>query len=171
MDEYVVRQKRSRKMVSLVLVLIMLALSGLSVWQGMERVLAVLVVLGVIGGMVFGFRLIFLVKGLIKPKELLFLNDKGITNSSSASCPNFIGWDEIEKILVTDAAGRKMVSIQPIDVNKMLERLSPFKAQAIKGNIYLGLAPIQITLKTADKTIEDVFYQMLVRLEAYQGRK
>lgn len=171
MEDYIVRQKRSRQIASLVLVLLLLALSVLLLVMGVTESVVLLTIAGIAGVLNFGFRLFSTLKGLTKLKELLFLNDKGITNHTSASCPGFIGWDEIEKILVTDVAGRKMISILPVDADKMMEKLSPFKMRAIKSNIYLGLAPIQITLKTVDKTIEDVFHQMLVRLEAYQGRK
>lgn len=113
-------------------------------------------IVGTFGFIFFGVCLIFLIKRLIKPKNILVINDKGIEDNSSAISLGFIPWDSIEEVYLSQVVTERFICININNIDERLNELSFVKRTLIKINLLFGYAPVSITLNSTKYKHEDV---------------
>ena len=107
-------------------------------------------IIGIIGALVCGYSLIFLISRLlVKNKDIVIVNKNGITDNSSAISLGFISWEDIDKITTAYLLGDQFVHIQLKDDKKYLKKLSVFKKIFVLINRKLGFG---IALISANST-------------------
>ncbi len=102
-------------------------------------------IIPLIGLVFFGACAIYAMYRLFVPKPSLIINEKGITDDSSAISFGFLSWDEIEKIYISNVINQAFLSILPKNVDEQLKKFSGIKQKIFKKNISLTGAPYGIS--------------------------
>ena len=102
-------------------------------------------------------------------RPLLVIDARGITDNGSALGVGFVEWDEIAEIGEYEFQGQTMLGIVPRDLDRVLSRLSRFKRSAIRANLRLGAAPINIPQVLLPVPVRDLVEEMVTRYDVSHG--
>ncbi len=113
-------------------------------------------IIGGIGIIFFGACLIFIIKGFISPQNILVIDQKGITDKSSAISIGFISWGDIESCYITTVFNQKFISIDVKNLEEKIKELPFYKRVMINLNRKMGYSPVSITLNSTKYKPEEV---------------
>jgi hypothetical protein len=106
---------------------------------------SVVSIIGLVGLVFFGVCAIYAIYRLFVPKPSLIINEKGITDDSSAISFGFLSWDEIEKIYISNVMNQAFLSILPKNVDEQMKKFTGIKQSVFKQNLSLTGAPYGIS--------------------------
>jgi hypothetical protein len=114
----------------------------------------------------FGASGIFAIVRIVRPTPAVVINDKGIFDNASAVGAGFIAWDEIEDIREYRFKNQVFLGIFPKQLDAILARQSAWKRLAIRANLALGGAPINIPQVALPMRVADLMREIRVRFRA-----
>ena len=118
-----------------------------------------------LGFLFFGFGTLFFIVRTIKNKDLIVVDEYGITDNTSAISLGFISWEDIVDIHVSNVVVKKhnemFISVALSDEEKYLERISPIKRAVIRANMNMGFPAVNITLKSCGISNEEFCEKLL----------
>lgn len=103
-------------------------------------------IIGIAGIIFFGVGSIILLKGFINPKDILIIDQDGITDNSSNVSIGFVPWNEIKSVYLENIGNDDFISIDLENFEEKLEKLPLYKRKAINANLKLGYSPILINV-------------------------
>lgn len=118
----------------------------------------------------FGAVAISVLKHLITAGPAVVINAKGIVDNSSGVSVGFIAWDEIDEIREYTFQNQTFLGVTPKDLDKVLARQPKWKRGAIRANVKLGAAPINIPQVTLGVKVSDLLREINVRFRPDDGK-
>src|SRR5699024_9318838 len=103
--------------------------------------------IGLICILFFGMCFVFIVKQLFSKKPALLIDEKGITDWSSAIQVGLIEWEEIEDTRLIVYSGQKFLAIYTYDKELIINRTHGFRKIAYKMNKALIDSQVNIAYK------------------------
>ena len=132
-------------------------------------------IISVLGIILFGWCLFYSLKRLFTAGVVLIVDEKGITDNSSAIAVGFIGWLDIEDIYIADnrvhnkyGSKIKFIEIKVKDNEKYLGKLSFFKKKMLRLNILSGTEVICINLVGTGVKPNNLLVDMKTLFELYK---
>lgn len=134
-------------------------------------------IIWIIGIIFFGFATLYLIYRTIAKKELVIVDENGITDNSSAVSIWFIPWNDIKNIEIKTIESQKISSLIPYkrtiekrkfisltlnNEDKYLEQIPQRKKMFLLSNNQIGLGIVNITLVGTGVDINK-FYQKLIK--------
>ena len=129
--------------------------------QGIVAKLMGLVTIGFFGAVAAS-----IVKHLLTAGPAVIIDSRGITDNSSGVSVGFIAWDEVAEVREYTFQHQTFLGIEPKDLNAILARLPKWKRTAIRGNVKLGAAPINISQLTLGVKVSDLIRQIDTRFRS-----
>lgn len=149
--DVIVYQSKLKQLGLLLLGLGMVVLSLFVAFAGSIESNYLILILGIFSVLFFGICDIYILKQLIKGKELVILTDDGFYDYSSAIATNdlLVSWSDVDRIQSKQVINQTFVSIYLKTPDKYLSQLSSYKQKLIAANIEMGLGEINIVLQNA----------------------
>lgn len=169
MDETVVIKQSFFKQLFLVFLGIIMVWCSLSILFIKHTVICS--VIGIMGVLFFGICLLFIMKRLIMPKDILSIDPHGfIDNSSAMSSGKMICWSDVESIEISSVFFQKFVCVKLRNPNEFLREITPIKKTLTKANLTCSFDIIQITLNSANANYKEVYQIMNDYWLAHQSK-
>lgn len=167
MTEKIVIKQSSRKQLFLTLIGILLV--------GASQIcisipLFIIQIVGFIGVIFFGICLSFVIYRLIRPRNILEIDENGFIDFSSAAGVGFIPWKNVKELYISSIFSQKLISVTLYDLENFLETLPFIKQKLILVNISLSYAPIQINLNETYAKYEDILAIMRQKHSAWHTK-
>ena len=173
-NEIKIKQKTSKQVSLFFLSILMITASVYCVLLGFSfientfsGILSIRIVLffvgfvGIIGVIFFGLCLLFIAYSLIKPKDILIINEKGFTDNSTIKSIGFISWDFVDDIYIFNFLDQKFISVKIKESSNIkIPKIDPFSK-----------AEINITLNSTNENYDEVFENMQSFLYEYRSNK
>jgi hypothetical protein len=118
---------------------------------------------GALAVVLFGACAIFVIARIVWPTPAVVINDKGILDNASALSAGFIAWDEIADIREYRFNNQVFLGVYPKQLDAILARQSAWKRQAIRANLALGAAPINIPQIVLPMSVADLLKEIRAR--------
>ncbi|MGT2951129.1 hypothetical protein BU202_07540 [Streptococcus cuniculi] len=164
----IVTSKKSRYGVLSILSLFMTLISGLCIFAYSSElhipILSLMFILvGVMGVAFFGWSFVFYTKCIFAKQlpPILTVDDKGITDKSSAISIGFIPWEDISYIHLQPHLNQTYISVTLTDNDKYLAKMNAFQKYSSKANLKMGFPLVNIVLTTSSQTPQQVYYAIL----------
>jgi hypothetical protein len=171
MEDVVIRQSKRKLIKLIVLNIFILAICLLCILIGTFEHELFPLVIGIIGLTFFGFCFLFFIQRLMRPKEILIINDNGIIDHSSATSIGAVSWEEIDSFYRRNILSNSFICVKLKDENQTLSRLKPWKIRLLKLNTPVGCEPVSITLDTADAEFTSVLNTLQRKLQEYNEKQ
>lgn len=113
-------------------------------------------IVAVLGWVMCGLVVWFCIKRLVKPAPALILNQSGIFDNSSGVSGYFLHWEEIDSIFISSIRRQRFLAIRLKAPELFLSRQSAMKAAAMRMNIKLVGAPVNISANTLPLKLEEL---------------
>lgn len=110
----------------------------------------------VVGVLFFGYAFFYIIKRGKEGKSILIVDDRGITDHSSAVALGFIPWADINRIYMDSVMGNKFIEIEINNEERYLSKLSGIKKAAVLSNKKMGHQIVCITLNGTGVSPESV---------------
>lgn len=151
LQEVKIGQNKIKQTVIAILSFIMFALSLLFFILGFNEMNWLLIIIGVIGTLFFGFTTFYALKLIVTGKHILIMNEEGFYEYSSAISTNdtLIPWDEVTDIRIIQVTSEYFVAVSLRNPELASDARSGFGNLMAKANKGLGYADVLITPKTA----------------------
>ncbi|MDE6469983.1 MAG: hypothetical protein K2L19_03055 [Eubacterium sp.] len=117
------------------------------------------------GTIFMGYGAVYFAKRIKRKKPILVVNDKGITDHTSAISVGFIPWDDIERIYIGSQQGNKFIELQIKDEEKYLSNMSFIKKKTVMANKKLGHQIVLITLNSTGIAPESIMPEIMYRFQ------
>lgn len=165
--EFIIYQNKKGNIVYSILsfILVIIALLSLFVHFDINIILEVIMKIVLFFGVFFfGYAGIFFIKRMKKNKEMLIINNKGITDKTSAISLGFIPWEEIEDAYIGSSVGNEFIELKIRNEEKYLKNLPFLKKLLINANKKMGYEIVCITLNTTNYSVREV----LIKINEYR---
>ncbi|MDE7293899.1 MAG: hypothetical protein K2N72_05700 [Oscillospiraceae bacterium] len=106
---------------------------------------------------------VFFVKRLTNPKPLIIADEKGFTDSSSASPAGFIPWSDVKSIYMVTLQRNKLIEVELINSEEYLSRQNGLSRKLAEVNMKMGYQAISLSLGGTD-TDPDKFLRDITAL-------
>ena len=175
--DFIIYQKKSKTLTSMILSLFMLIIGGIVVFLGKNGNDKLLVIIGLISLCFFGVIFIITLVQLIKGQKIIELTDKGFIDKSTSMSPReLIPWDDISKISIErQKDGNKTneyVSVYLKNPEKFIQEQPSFKQGILKDDTENGLGQINISCNnTQNMTRPELVKLMNQYLKKYNSSK
>lgn len=103
----------------------------------------------VIGFLFFGCCFLYILKRAKSGKDILIVDEKGITDNSSALAFGFIPWTDIDDIYIDSDMGNQFIELVLNNEEHYLQKLSGIRKQAVLANKKMGHQVVCITLNSS----------------------
>lgn len=120
------------------------------------------------GFLFFGYCFLFVLKKAKRGKDILIVDEKGITDNSSDLAFGFIPWTDIDNIYMTSVVGNQFIELVLNNEEPYLQKLSGMKKLAVLANKKMGHQAVCITLNSSGISPEGLFPEIL---EIFQQAK
>lgn len=120
----------------------------------------------VVGFLFFAFAFVFLLKRAKAGKSILIVDDKGITDHSSAVAFGFIPWADVKQVYLTSIMGNQLIELELNNEEQYIQRLSRLQQFAFFANRKLGRQAVCITLNTTNVSPQSIYTQIQQKLQA-----
>lgn len=117
------------------------------------------------GTIFMGYGTVYFAKRIKRKKPILIVNNKGITDYTSAISVGFIPWDDIERIYIGSQQGNKFIELQIKDEEKYLRNMSFIKKKTVMANKKLGHQIVLITLNSTGIAPESIMPEIMYRFQ------
>lgn len=111
----------------------------------------------ILGIIFFGFCGLYALSKIFDNTPGLIINDKGITDNSSAVSVGFVDWKDITNVSVTDVFGQKFVTVEVSNSNDLISKQGFLKRFLLNVNMQGYKSPVQLSSVTLKATTEDIF--------------
>jgi hypothetical protein len=101
------------------------------------------------GFLFFGYCFYNILKKAKSKKDILIVDEKGITDNSSAFAFGFIPWKDIDDIYIASVTGNQFIELVINNEEYYLQKFSGMKKQAIRINKKMGHQAVCITLNSS----------------------
>ena len=105
---------------------------------------ATLTVIGTASVLFFGLCGAYAVRRLVRPEPAVVINSEGIVDNASALGVGLIRWDEIAEMREYTFKRQVFLGVVPKDLERLLANQPAWKRSAIRANLALGIAPVNI---------------------------
>lgn len=122
------------------------------------------------GALFFGYATYFLFRRALGGKDILIVDENGVTDNSSAVALGFIPWQDIKDIHLRSTLGNYFIELELFDEEKYLKRLKGIKKLAVKINLNTGHELVCITLNSTGVGYRTVMPVILTMFEQKTGR-
>lgn len=126
--------------------------------------------IGIISILFFGWCMLFAIKQISSKKPALIIDQKGITDYSSAIKAGLVEWKDIEDVQFTEYMGQLFLSIYTYDKNLIIDRSHGMQKMLYKANTKLIDSQVNIVYKNLkcpiDDLIEHIQYFRQMHLDA-----
>lgn len=129
----------------LLLVLDLRGLDGPLVYMG-DVIYYILKVIFFIGFVFFGYGFYYLLKRTMVGVTLLCVDEKGITDNSSAISFGFMPWEDIEDVILTYFMGQAYIEVKLRNPEYYIEKLPAWKKAMVNANLKMGMQAVNISL-------------------------
>ncbi len=121
------------------------------------------VIVGLIGVLLCGGSLLFLLKKLFtkNPKPIFLVDERGVTDHSSAIAIGFIPWEDISFIHLQPYLNQSYISITLVDNEKYLAKMNWLQKYSCKANLKMGFPLVNVVL-TGGKAKPEQIYQLIL---------
>jgi hypothetical protein len=102
----------------------------------------------VFGFVFFGYSFIYYLKRANSGKEILIVDEKGITDNSSALACGFIPWRDIDNIYIASSMGNQFIELVLNNEEHYLKKLKGIKKLAVLINKKMKHQVVCITLNS-----------------------
>jgi hypothetical protein len=153
-----------RKLVAIAAGSVAFALAGAWLVRNPDNLTDVLA--GAAAIVLFGACGIVVIVRIVRPTPAVVINDKGILDNASALGAGFIAWDEIADLREYRFNSQVFLGIFPKQLDAILARQSAWKRQAIRANLALGAAPINIPQVVLPITVTELLREIRRRFRA-----
>ena len=150
-NEHIVYQSKLKQAGLSVLGIFMVFMSLMVFLGGVIETNWLMLIIGLIALVFFGFCEFYIVKQLFHGKKLVVLTEKGFYDYSTATATKdrLIPWNEIAQIEDKSIMNQSFVSVTLKDPDKLLSSLSGLQKKSIAANVKLGFAQINVNLQSA----------------------
>lgn len=126
-------------------------------------------IVGYIGIVFFGACAAYGVFRLLVKRPALIVDARGLTDNGSALGVGLLRWDEIATIGEYRFRGQTMLGIVPRNLERVLSRVGPFKRFALRANLRLGAAPLNIPQMVLPVPVGDLVEAIAKRYDVNRG--
>jgi len=105
---------------------------------------AVIATIGLASVVFFGLCGGYAIRRLVRPEPAVVINGEGILDNASALGVGLIRWEEIAELQEYEFQRQTFLGIVPKDLDRLLANQPAWKRSAIRANLALGTAPINI---------------------------
>lgn len=121
------------------------------------------ILIGSLGILFFGGTFMYYTKRIFTTNlpPILFVDDKGIIDKSSALAIGFIPWEDISRIRLRSHLDQTYISVTLKDNQKYLAKMNAFQRYCSKINLKSGFPLVNIVLTTSNEIPEQVYYNIL----------
>ncbi|MEY8258109.1 STM3941 family protein [Erysipelotrichaceae bacterium 66-17] len=150
-NEHIVYQSKLKQAGLSVLGIFMVFMSLMVFLGGVIETNWLMLIIGLIALVFFGFCEFYIVKQLFHGKKLVVLTEKGFYDYSTATATKdrLIPWNEIAQIEDKSIMNQSFVSVTLKDPDKLLSSLSGLQKKSIAANVKLGFGQINVNLQSA----------------------
>ena len=166
--EFIIYQNKKGNIVYSLLSFILAIIAILSLFVHFDINIILEIIMKIIlsfGVFFFGYAGIYLIRRMKNNKEMLIINNKGITDNSSAISIGFIPWEEIEDAYIGSSVGNEFIELKIKNEEKYLKNLPFFKKLLINANKKMGYEIVCITLNTTNYSVREV----LIKINEYRN--
>ena len=117
----------------------------------------------------FGAAAVSIVYRLVKPTPAVILNAQGIVDNASGVSVGLILWEEIGEVREYRVQNQVFLGIMPKDLEALLEKQSRWKRTAIRANLSMGAAPVNIPQAALGVKVSDLVREIERRLHREAG--
>lgn len=149
-DEFIICESIKRNILYslLSLIMVILCIFGIIVYfENINLILQIIMKIALfIGIFFFGYACIYFIKKIKDNKEMLIINNKGITDNTTAISFGFIPWKDIEDVYIDGVLGNEFIELKVRNEEKYLYNLAPLKKVLVNINKKMGHQIVCITL-------------------------
>ena len=161
-NELVIPPSRIRLVGTLLGALAFVALGALMMVVEMRQGLFAKFV-GLVAIVFFGAIAISVLKHLVTLGPAIIINEKGIVDNSSGVSVGFIAWEDIAEVREYTFENQTFLGIMPKDLDKLLAKQPKWKRTAIRANLKLGAAPVNIPQAMLGVNVSDLAREIETR--------
>ena len=99
---------------------------------------------GVASILFFGLCGAYATYRIVRPQPAVVINGEGIFDNASGLGVGWIRWDEIADLQEYQFKGQTFLGVLPRDLDRLLAKQPAWKRSALRANLALGIAPINI---------------------------
>lgn len=169
METVVIKQNQKKQFLLVILGIIMTFAGIFVLITGLKEKLLIDIIIGILGTMFFGACLFFIVNRFIHPIEILIIDDRGITDNSTATSVGFIGWMDIEDIFITSQFMQKFISIKLKEESNILNKNKGLNKGYLKFSNKYFKSHISITLQASNTNINEILDLLLIKLNNFRN--
>ena len=105
---------------------------------------ALVAAIGAASVIFFGLCGGYAIRRIVRPEPAVVINADGIFDNASALGVGLIRWGEIAELREYEFKGQIFLGVLPKELDRLLARQPAWKRSAIRANLALGAAPINI---------------------------
>lgn len=117
------------------------------------------------GFLFFMYIFLYLLKRAKQGKDILIVDEKGITDNSSALSIGFIPWQDIDGIYIDSIYGNAFIEIVLHNEEQYINRLTKLKRKAVCANKKMGHQIVCITLNSTGVAPHELLPSIQARFE------
>ena len=103
---------------------------------------------------------------LVKPAPAIIINAQGIVDNASGVSVGLIPWDQIDEVREYRVQNQVFLGIFPKNLDALLEKQPRWKRAAIRANLSIGAAPVNIPQASLDTKVSELVREIEQRLQA-----
>jgi hypothetical protein len=111
----------------------------------------------------FGAVAVSVTHKMVSAGPAVIINSRGITDNSSGVSVGFVAWDDIAEVRAYTFQNQTFLGIVPKDLDKVLATLPGWKRKAIRANLALGAAPMNIPQIVLGVKVSDLVREIETR--------
>lgn len=165
MNDIIIRESISKVVKTIIWGIVFIFLGSWYSFVGVFDNIIIYLIIGMLILLVCITGLCFIIKNVIYKRALLTINDNGINDRSTVSSVGFVDWRNIKSVYKLEKFKQKFLAIDVVDLNKVVNNISPLKKFIIKLNLKLKYPVICINLDTADMELDEVLKIISRRLD------
>ena len=118
---------------------------------------------GAVAVVFFGAVAVSVLQKLFTAGPAVIINSRGITDNSSGVSLGFIAWDEIADVREYTFQNQTFLGIDPKDLDALIAKQPKWKRTAIRANVKLGAAPVNIPQLVLGVKVSDLVREINLR--------
>lgn len=126
-------------------------------------------VIFLIGFVFFGYAFYYLLKRTLAGVTLLCVDEKGITDNSSAIGFGFMPWADIEDVALTYFMGQTFIEVKLHNPEYYIEKLPVWKRSMVDANLKMGMQAVNITLNSTKYKPKEICAYMKEIMQQVKG--
>lgn len=112
------------------------------------------------GLVVFPVCTVYLAVRFLRPTPSLIVDERGVTDSASATSVGFVGWEEIAGFQILTLVGNRFLVVEAFDPAAVLSRLPRWKRWIKRGDAALAGSPICLPQSMLPMSVDELRLKM-----------